>query len=131
MIPRGVVRAAAAVCIAVTASGCAFDGLNALPLPGADHRQGLLETLSWVSRIAIDESERTVIADALEEAARQADQVRRSAGEEAPLFSVSAPTNRMRAKGEARRSPLAASGDLFKNAPAMKGNYFKVAGILE
>ena len=35
MIPRGVVRAAAAVCIAVTASGCAFDGLNSLPLPGA------------------------------------------------------------------------------------------------
>ena len=101
------------------------------PLPGADHRQGLLETLSWVSRIAINENERTAIADALEEAARQADQVRQNAGEEAPLFSVSAPMNRMRARDEARRSPLAASGDLFKNAPARKGNYFKVAGILE
>ena len=32
---RRAVRAAAAVCIAVSASGCAFDGLNSLALPGA------------------------------------------------------------------------------------------------
>ena len=34
-------------------------------------------------------------------------------------------------KGIARTSPLAESGEIFKNAPAVKGDYFKVAGILE
>ena len=28
---------AAASCVAVTASGCAFEGLNSVPLPGAVH----------------------------------------------------------------------------------------------
>jgi len=32
---RRTLLAAAAVCLALTASGCAFDGLNSLPLPGA------------------------------------------------------------------------------------------------
>jgi aspartyl-tRNA synthetase len=101
------------------------------PLPGADQQQSLMESLSWVSRIRIDEAQRPAIADALEEAVRLAAQVNESAGNDAPLFSVTTHTNRMREKGAARRSPLAESGDLFKNAPAMKGNYFKVAGILE
>lgn len=34
-MPRRALSAAAAACIALTASGCAFDGLNSLPLPGA------------------------------------------------------------------------------------------------
>jgi aspartyl-tRNA synthetase len=101
------------------------------PLPGADQQQSLMESLSWVSRIRIDEAQRPAIADALEEAVRLAAQVNESAGNDAPLFSVATHMNRMREKGAARRSPLAESGDLFKNAPAMKGNYFKVAGILE
>jgi len=39
--------------------------------------------------------------------------------------------DRTRPGTEARRSPLAQSGDLLKNAPSVKGDYFKVAGILE
>lgn len=35
MTARRTLLAAAAVCLALTASGCAFDGLNSLPLPGA------------------------------------------------------------------------------------------------
>lgn len=35
MTARRALSAAAAACIALTASGCAFDGLNSLPLPGA------------------------------------------------------------------------------------------------
>ncbi len=101
------------------------------PLPGADQQQSLMESLSWVSRIGIDEAQRPAIAAALEESVRLASRVNESAGDEAPLFTVATHMNRIREKGEARRSPLAESGDLFKNAPAMKGNYFKVASILE
>lgn len=101
------------------------------PFAGADPQQNLLESLSWVSRIQIDEAQKPVIEAALEEAVRLADRVNESAGNETPLFAVSIPENRMREKGPARRSPLAESGELFKNAPAMKGNYFKVARILE
>jgi aspartyl-tRNA synthetase len=104
---------------------------EAAPLPGADQQQNLADALSWVSRIRIDEAERPAIEAALEEAVGLAARVGENAGKETPLFSVSAPENRMRPKGKARRSPLSESGDLFKNAPAMKGNYFKVASILE
>jgi len=104
---------------------------GAAPFAGADPQQNLLESLSWVSRIRIDEAQKPVIETALEEAVRLADRVNESAGNETPLFAVSIPENRMREKGPARRSPLAESGELFKNAPAMKGNYFKVARILE
>ena len=33
--------------------------------------------------------------------------------------------------GNICRSPLAEAGQLFKNAPAVKGAYFKVASVLE
>jgi len=53
------------------------------------------------------------------------------AGDEAPLFAPHPAANRMRAKAPARVSPLAVTGEVLKNAPSVKGNYFKVASILE
>jgi Asp-tRNA(Asn)/Glu-tRNA(Gln) amidotransferase C subunit len=40
-------------------------------------------------------------------------------------------TNRTREGTNFRRHPLAENRDLFKNAPAVTGGYFKVASILE
>jgi aspartyl-tRNA synthetase len=52
-------------------------------------------------------------------------------GDEEPLFCVVGSVNRMRKKGDPCLSPQARTGEIFRNAPAVKGNYFKVAGILE
>ena len=53
------------------------------------------------------------------------------AGDEEPLYSVAPVANRTRPGVEASRSELAQSGELLKNAPSTKGDYFKVASILE
>jgi Asp-tRNA(Asn)/Glu-tRNA(Gln) amidotransferase C subunit len=39
--------------------------------------------------------------------------------------------NRLREDATPRQSPLAEKGEIFKNAPSVKGNFFKVASILE
>ena len=53
------------------------------------------------------------------------------AGTEVPIRSVAPVSNRTRPGTEAQRSPLAETGQVFKNAPAVKGSYFKVASVLE
>lgn len=53
------------------------------------------------------------------------------AGGEEPMYGVVPVANRTRPGTEARRSERAHSGRLLKNAPSTKGDYFKVAGILE
>lgn len=100
-------------------------------IPGMEKQQDLIDSLSWVSRIGIEEKERSAIAGALDTAERLAEIVGEKAGDEAPLFSVVGTINRMRKAGEAQNLPHSKKGDIFKNAPAMKGNYFKVASILE
>jgi len=67
----------------------------------------------------------------LAQAETLAEEVAAHAGTEAPIRSVAPVTNRTRPGTEARRSPLAEAGQLFKNAPAVKGAYFKVASVLE
>jgi aspartyl-tRNA synthetase len=101
------------------------------PLPGTEEKRDLIDTLSWVSRIGIDDGERSTISLALKEATRLAGLVNERAGKGEPLFSVVNVTNRTRKGTFAQTSPLAEKGDLFKNAPTLKGNYFKVASILE
>lgn len=101
------------------------------PVPGAQEQQELIDSLSWVSRIGLEAAERSAIVAALADAERLAAIVDSRVGEDAPLFTPLSVTNRMREKGPASISPLAASGELFKNAPSMKGNYFKVASILD
>jgi aspartyl-tRNA synthetase len=99
--------------------------------PGRQQQRDLIETLSWVSRIGIGDPERPLIARALEEATRLAGSIGDHSAAEDPLFSVVDTVNRMRKKGDPCQSSQAGAGEIFRNAPAVKGNYFKVAGILE
>ena len=103
-------------------------------LPGAPPKADLLETLSWVSRIQVDERQQAAVRQALAEAQSLA---RAMAGrtqdleDREPLYSVLPASGRTREGTQARRHPLAENRDLFKNAPAVSGGYFKVASILE
>jgi aspartyl-tRNA synthetase len=101
------------------------------PLHGSGEQQDLVDLLSWVSRISINAAERPAIISAVQDAATLAEIVHRHSAEDEPLFSVVAIANRTRPGTEARVSPLSEKGELFKNAPAIKGGYFKVASILE
>jgi len=107
------------------------DGGDAKPIPGIQEQQELIDTLSWVSRIGLVEAERPAIVAALAAAMRLAEVVAIRPAEEEPLFSVVPAAKHMREKAPACISPLAASGELLKNARAVKGNYFKVANIIE
>ena len=101
------------------------------PLPGTEEQGDLLGTLSWVSRIGFSDGERAALAEAVEAAVALAAVVAGRAGSEEPLFSVITPASRPRTGTEPRVCPLADSGELLKNAPAVKGDCFKVANILE
>ena len=105
-------------------------------LPGSGRQKDLLESLSWVSRIAIEETEREQIRTAAEQAKTLAERVGREAAADtgnptAPLFSVLPSANRFRAGKTATPSELLENKALLKNAPAVKGGYFKVAPVLE
>jgi len=100
-------------------------------LPGTKERQDPLDSLSWLSRIAISEEERPIIAATLKEAEKMAVLVEERCGEDDPMFSVFPVQNHMRKHAEAKNSPLTEKGELLKNAPAVKGTFFKVASILE
>ena len=98
---------------------------------GMAQKKDLVDSLPWVSRIGIADNERTAIGAGLGEANRLAAVVDERAGDEAPLYSVTGTVNRMRKAGEAQEASPPEQEAIFKNAPAMKGKYFKVASILE
>lgn len=100
-------------------------------IPGMQERGELIDTLSWVARLGLEEAERPTVLAALREAMQLAELVGRNAGNEEPLFSLRPANNRPHLKAESQVSPLAENGELFKNAPAIKGDYFKVASVLE
>ena len=100
-------------------------------LPGAGENSDLLDNLSWVSRIAVSDQERPIIAATLKEAEKMAESVAAQSGEDVPLFSVLPIKNQMRKEALAKNSHLAETGQMLKNAPAVKGAFFKVASILE
>lgn len=100
-------------------------------LPGFSEQQDLIDSLSFVSRIGIDDSERPVITGAVEDAKTLADLMNGHCGEEDPMFSIAHAANHTRAGVEPRINPLTEKGEIFKNSPAVKGGYFKVASILE
>jgi aspartyl-tRNA synthetase len=100
-------------------------------LPGSERDTDLAGSLSWVSRIGIRDAERQAIAAALDDAARLAAMANEWARDEEPLYSVVGAVNQHRPGSEARVSRFAESGELLRNAPAVKGDYFKVANILE
>ena len=100
-------------------------------LPGTAQKEDRIDHLSWVSRIGIRPEERPMVEDVLTQAENLAVLAAERAGTEEPVCSVVPTANRTRPGTEERRSPLAENGQLLKNAPAVKGNYFKVASILE
>jgi len=101
---------------------------------GVSEEDGL-DHLSWVSRIGFKAEERPVLVQGLDEAERLAlaalEKAADIAADREPLYTVVRATGRTRPGTEPSRSELSGSGDLFKNAPSLKGDYFKVAGILE
>jgi len=106
-------------------------GGGAAALPGAEAQENRVDRISWVSRIGINEQERPVMEAVLAQAETLVEQAAAHAGTEAPIRSVAPVSNRTRPGTEAQRSPLAETGQVFKNAPAVKGAYFKVASVLE
>jgi aspartyl-tRNA synthetase len=104
---------------------------NDRPLPGAREQQELVDTLSWVSRIGMDEKERTALREAVDQARECAGRINQAGVSEEPMFSVAAATNHTRDGIVAETCPLAEKSGLLKNAPAVKGGYFKVAAVLD
>ncbi|NLC70382.1 MAG: aspartate--tRNA ligase [Desulfuromonadaceae bacterium] len=100
-------------------------------LPGSAEKENLLDRVSWVSRIGIAVEERPLMEDILRQSRELADQAETLAEDEEPIRSPVPAAHRTRPGAEAKRSPLAETGQLLKNSPAVKGNYFKVATILE
>ncbi len=107
-----------------------LSGAAEAALPGGGKDQSLVESLSWVTRIELNESDRPAVTQALNEAREMARIVRTAAGTDGPLFTL-ATGNRMRIDAEPRRHSSAEKGELFKNAPSLKGDFFKTATILE
>ncbi len=101
------------------------------PIPGMEIQADLLETLSWVSRIAVNPDERETIVQAVEDAVELAGFILSRDESREPVYSVVSLKNITRKGKEPRINHLAAKKELFKNAPAVKGGYFKVASILE
>jgi aspartyl-tRNA synthetase len=100
-------------------------------LPGDDRKSDPVDRIGWVSRIGLAPEERPRMAEVLAEAERLAALAAEHAGHEAPAYRVVPVANRLRPGTTARPSPLADNGRLLASAPATKGDYFKVASILE
>ena len=100
-------------------------------LPGTSEREDPVDDISWVSRIGLSAPERPVMGAILVQAEELAGLAAEKAGKDEPLRTVAPVSNRMRPGTKQKRSAWAESGRLLKSAPAVKGNYFKVASILE
>ncbi|MFA5055568.1 MAG: aspartate--tRNA ligase [Dehalococcoidia bacterium] len=100
-------------------------------LPGTAEKENLIDRISWVSRIGIASGERALMEETLAQAEELALLAAQNAGKEEPAYNVVPIANRTRPGTEAKRSELSQTGQLFKNAPSVKGSYFKVASILE
>ncbi|MDD3250003.1 MAG: aspartate--tRNA ligase [Smithellaceae bacterium] len=100
-------------------------------LPGTAEKEDPIDHLSWVSRIGISAAERPVMEEILAGAEALGRLAKEKAGSEEPIRTVTPVSNRMRPGTKEQRSELAESGKLLKSAPSVKGNYFKVASILE
>jgi len=96
-----------------------------------------VDALSWVSRIGIEDKEKDRIKTAFKQAENLAQKVTDIAEkisddtDKKPLYCVLPSANRFRDGTAARVSGFAKSGQLLKNAPAVKGQYFKVSPVLE
>ncbi|SMD06935.1 aspartyl-tRNA synthetase [Desulfocicer vacuolatum DSM 3385] len=108
-----------------------LDLVKSEALPGSNREQEDIDYLSWVSRLGFEEEERPMIESALKNAAQMAQAVSGIAPDFEPAISVVQGQNCFRQGTSAARSSFVKTGDLFKNAPSVKGDYFKVASILD
>jgi len=114
-----------------------LDRPAAPPLPGSGRKQDPVQALSWKARIGLLDGEQEAILAAVAEARALGEQVsepldgQEGGAETAPLFTVLTVANRFRAGDQALPCELSEKGELLKNAPAVKGGYFKVAPVLE
>lgn len=105
---------------------------DALSVPGMKEQAvDLVDSLSWASRIKVEDDERPAVTAAVHDARELARLVNDNSGNDEPLFSVVHGANITRPGVEPQVSPFAESGELFRGAPALKGGYYKVAAILE
>ncbi len=93
--------------------------------------KSLLDTLSWVSRIGVGDDEHPVMEQAVDEAQALARQVLSQKCDDDPVFSAIQIENRTRPGKSPVEHPAAADGGLLAHAPAIKGDFFKVANIIE
>jgi len=100
-------------------------------LPGTAEKENLLDRVSWVSRIGISENERPVMEAILQQAEKLAKEAHDLSGSDEPIRCVAPAASRTRLGTKAKRSEFAETGQLLKSAPSVKGNYFKVANIIE
>ena len=100
-------------------------------IPAMHEEKELMDSLSWLSRIGIKDEENNWIRSALDDAIRLGSVMKKHAGDEEPVFSPVKIENRFRNGDTARVCDLAKNGDLLKNAPSIKGGFFKVANIIE
>jgi aspartyl-tRNA synthetase len=105
-------------------------------LSGTREEKDPVAALSWVARIGIAGSEQETIRAAVDQAEHLAARINQAISETEkaandPLFSILSSANRFRPGIDARVCELSENGDLIKNAPAVKGGYFKVAPVLE
>ena len=100
-------------------------------LPGTAEKENLIDRVSWVSRIGIASGERSVMEDILKNAEAMAVLASEKAGDMEPVYTVAPTSNHTRPGTKEDRSALSQNGQLLKNAPSVKGNYFKVSSILE
>ena len=100
-------------------------------LSGASQQKELIDNLSWLSRIGILKGERPEIEAAVADAVKMAGDMNKKAGSSEPMFSVFALKNRFRDSTSSKICNMVENRDLFKNAPAVKGDFFKVDTILE
>jgi Asp-tRNA(Asn)/Glu-tRNA(Gln) amidotransferase C subunit len=96
-----------------------------------------VDALSWVSRIGIEDKEKDRIKTAFRQAENLAQKITAIAEkisddtDKKPLYCVLPSANRFREGTAARVSRFAKNGQLLKNSPAVKGQYFKVSPVLE
>ena len=108
-----------------------LDSPGEKPLPKPEE-ETLLGFLSWVSRIGVNKGEERQIEKALADAEQLSMVIGENARQDVePLFSVVSPAGGSRPGDKARIHPFAADGELLRKAPAVKGDYFKVANIIE
>ncbi|HOC38344.1 MAG TPA: aspartate--tRNA ligase [Thermodesulfobacteriota bacterium] len=96
-----------------------------------EKEKDMLEFLAWVSRIGYSETEVPFIREALTEAEHLSQAITLQPESVEPLFSVIPLHNHTRPGDRPVLHPAVETGDIFGNAPAVKGDFFKVAAILE